>query len=56
MPHARSVLVVDDYADTRETLSLALEMAGYAVLLAESGAEAVVSAARHHPSAVVMDI
>jgi CheY-like chemotaxis protein len=37
-------------------LSLALEMAGYGVLLAESGRDALALARRHHPAVVVMDI
>jgi two-component system, cell cycle response regulator DivK len=56
MTPPRSVLVVDDYADTREMLSMALELAGYGVLLAESGQDALDLARRHHPAAVVMDI
>lgn len=50
------VLVVDDYADTRDMLSFALEAAGYGVLVAETGREALVMAHRHHPAVVVMDI
>jgi CheY-like chemotaxis protein len=53
-PH--SVLVVDDYADTLEMLSVALEIAGYGVLLATSGDDALRMARSHHPAAVVMDI
>lgn len=56
MTLTRSVLVVDDYADTREMLSMALELAGYGVLLAESGHDALALARQHHPAAVVMDI
>jgi CheY-like chemotaxis protein len=51
-----SVLVVDDYPDTRELLSVALEIAGYGVVLAESGREAMSLARAVHPDAVVMDI
>jgi two-component system cell cycle response regulator DivK len=56
MTPTRSVLVVDDYADTREMLSMALGMAGYDVFLAESGRDALDLARRHHPAAVIMDI
>jgi CheY-like chemotaxis protein len=48
--------VVDDYPDTRELLSVALEIAGYGVVLAESGREAMSLARAVHPDAVVMDI
>ena len=54
--YSRFVLVVDDYADTREMLAVALEFAGYGVLLAESGRDAITLARQHHPIAVVMDI
>ena len=56
MLHGRSILVVDDYADTREMLAFALETAGYGVLLAESGRDGIALAHAHHPVAVVMDI
>ena len=56
MSELQQVLVVDDYPDTREMLSIALEFAGYDVLLAESGLEAIERARRHHPAVVVMDI
>ncbi len=51
-----SVLVVDDYADTRDMLSFALEAAGYGVLVAESGRQALMLAQLHHPAIVVMDV
>ena len=49
MTPTRSVLVVDDYADTREMLSMALEVAGYGVLLAESGRDALDLVAHSRP-------
>jgi CheY-like chemotaxis protein len=53
---APQVLVVDDHLDTRELLACALEIAGYGVLLAETGPEAIGMAHQYHPAAVVMDI
>jgi CheY-like chemotaxis protein len=50
------VLVVDDYPDTLEMLSMAFEIAGYGVLLAHSGPEAIWLARQHRPDAVIMDI
>ena len=51
-----TVLVVEDTEDTREFMRLALEIEGYRVLEAEDGWEAVETARREHPDAVVMDM
>jgi CheY-like chemotaxis protein len=50
------VLVVDDDPDIRETLASVLESAGYRVVLAEHGAQALV--ALHHaiPDAMLVDL
>ena len=50
------ILVVDDYADTRELLSMVLEGSGYDVLTAENGAEALQIARERRPDVIVMDI
>jgi CheY-like chemotaxis protein len=50
------VLVVDDYADARELLSIMLEYAGYEVRAAASGEEAVDLARRQAIDAVIMDV
>ena len=50
------VLVVDDYADSREMLAVALEAAGYVVLMADNGWRALVQARCHVPTAIVMDL
>jgi CheY-like chemotaxis protein len=50
------VLVVDDYADARELLGIILQHVGFEVLLAANGAEAVETARRSRPHAVVMDL
>ena len=55
MPHSNSVLVVDDVADTRELLSVALELAGYGVLLAQSGVDAIALARTHRPAVEGLD-
>ena len=47
---------VDDYPDPLEMVAMALEIAGFAVLLATSGRDAVRLARRYHPAAVVIDI
>src|SRR5689334_11080024 len=50
------VLVVDDYADTREVLRMLLEMAGHSVLEAANGREAVEIATVSVPDLILMDI
>jgi PAS domain S-box-containing protein len=50
------VLVVDDYADTAETLSVWLRLAGHDVRSAATGAGALAIAARFQPHVVLLDI
>lgn len=50
------ILVVDDYADAREMLTVALEAEGYVVLTADNGWRALAQARRYLPSAIVMDL
>ncbi|MGQ9681257.1 MAG: response regulator [Anaerolineae bacterium] len=51
-----SVLIVDDDADFREMTRAVLESAGYRVLTAASGNEALAVLRRQHPSLVVLDV
>jgi CheY-like chemotaxis protein len=53
---AHTVLIVDDDADTRETLRQLLEHEGYAVRLARDGAEAVATMEAEPPSFVILDL
>jgi len=50
------VLVVDDYADARFLLSYVLADAGFRLVYAENGPEAIAMAREHHPDAIVMDL
>ena len=50
------ILVVDDDADLRRLLERELRAAGYRVLQAASGAEAIERARRHHPSLILLDM
>jgi two-component system, OmpR family, response regulator MprA len=52
-PH---VLVVDDDRAVRESLRRSLEFNGYAVSLAEDGAEALAGISGTNPDAIVMDV
>ena len=52
----KTVLVVEDYADSRIMLGRLLEMSGYRVLEAADGREAVETAERECPDVVLMDL
>jgi two-component system cell cycle response regulator DivK len=51
-----TILVVDDYEDTRVMLRSALEARGYRVLEASNGEEAVEAARRVCPDLILMDL
>jgi CheY-like chemotaxis protein len=53
---ALTVLVVDDYPDARLLLSYVLQDAGFAVISAENGPDAIAMARAHRPAAIVMDL
>ena len=52
----RTVLVVDDFDDTRKVLRLWLERMGYAVTEASDGLEAVEAARTLAPDLIILDI
>ena len=56
MPAAVKVLVADDNRDAADSLGMLLSMAGYSVLLAHSGAEALTLALRERPDVLILDI
>jgi CheY-like chemotaxis protein len=51
-----AVLVVDDYEDSREWLSVLLENAGFTVRTATNGLAAVLAAYELQPAVIVMDV
>ena len=51
-----TILVVDDYEDTRVMIRSALEARGYRVLEAANGEEAVEAARRECPDLILMDL
>lgn len=51
-----TIMVVEDYDDTRLLLKHALEQLGYSVLEASNGQEAVDLAGREHPDLILMDL
>ena len=52
----RTIMVVEDYDDTRLLLKKGLEGLGYSVLEASNGQEAVDIASREHPDLILMDL
>src|SRR5919106_6400865 len=52
----RTIMVVEDYDDTRLLLKKGLESLGYSVLEASNGQEAVDIAEREHPDLILMDL
>ena len=53
---SQTVMVVEDYDDTRLMLRQALEAKGYRVLEAINGQEAVDLSKREHPDLILMDL
>ncbi|HVR18441.1 MAG TPA: response regulator, partial [Polyangiaceae bacterium] len=51
-----TILVVDDNEQNRALAKATLEEEGYAVVLAENGAEGVAAFESHHPDCVLMDV
>ena len=52
----QTVMVVEDYDDTRALLRRVLEAKGYRVVEAVNGREAVEVAEREHPDLILMDL
>lgn len=52
----KTIMVVEDYDDTRLLLRKGLEGLGYSVLEASNGQEAVDIAEREHPDLILMDL
>jgi DNA-binding response OmpR family regulator len=55
-PEAPLILVVDDEDDVREIVAFRLERAGYRVISAVDGHEAVAMAVAHAPALAVVDV
>jgi two-component system, cell cycle response regulator DivK len=52
----RTVLVVEDSAETRASMAALLEGEGYEVLLAEHGGEGILMAHQLRPDVILMDV
>jgi CheY-like chemotaxis protein len=53
---APTILIIEDYSDTRELLSVLLHRQGYKVVQAESGLEGLLKASRTYPDLIIMDL
>jgi DNA-binding response OmpR family regulator len=53
---AKMILIVEDDESIRESLASMLQLQGYAVLLAENGADGLAAAQKKHPDLVVLDL
>jgi CheY-like chemotaxis protein len=53
---APTILVIEDYSDTRELLSSLLRRNGYEVIQAENGKEGLLRASERHPDLILMDL
>ena len=51
-----TIMIVEDYDDTRLLLKQAMELLGYSVLEACNGQEAVEISDREHPDLILMDL
>jgi CheY-like chemotaxis protein len=52
----RTILVVDDFDDTRLLLRTWLERKGFRVIEAQDGEQAVMAAQNSHPDLIIMDV
>jgi len=55
-PSAKTILVVDDNTIILKTITLKLEGAGYRVVTAKEGAEAVAAVRKDNPDLVLLDV
>ena len=53
---APTVLIIEDYDDTRKLLASILRHAGYNVIEAEDGVEGLLKASASYPDLVIMDL
>jgi CheY-like chemotaxis protein len=55
-PAAPTILVIEDYSDTREMLCLILRKKGYNVIEAEDGLKGLLQARSRFPDLIIMDL
>ena len=55
-PSTPTILVIEDYADTRQLISALLRNSGYRVIEAEDGIEGLLKASGNYPDLIIMDL
>jgi len=55
-PTTATILVIEDYRDTRELLATLLQRSGYNVIEAEDGVEGLLKAGWMYPDLIIMDL
>jgi CheY-like chemotaxis protein len=55
-PKTATILIIEDYSDTRELLSAMLRGKGYKVIEAEDGLEGLLKATAMYPDLIIMDL
>ena len=55
-PRAATILVIEDYSDTRELLSGMLRYKGFRVIEAEDGLEGLLKATANYPDLIILDL
>ena len=55
-PLTPTILVIEDYADTRELIASMLRQKGYEVMEAEDGIEGLLKASGNYPDLIIMDL
>ena len=55
-PRAATILVIEDYSDTRELLSGMLRYKGFRVIEAEDGLEGLLKASATYPDLIILDL
>lgn len=53
---SKTVMVVEDYADTRMLMKALIQWYGYEVIEAADGYEAIEKSVQHHPDLILMDL
>jgi CheY-like chemotaxis protein len=53
---ASTILIIEDYSDTRELLTVLLRRKGYNVIEAEDGVEGLLKASGTSPDLIIMDL
>lgn len=53
---SKTVMIVEDYADTREVMKVFVECYGYDVIVAADGYEAIEKSREFHPQLIFMDL